>query len=154
MGNLTPYFILLAVIASYVILWCGIMAVAARMSGWIALAQKYRTTGPFTGSCWHFQHAQMRWLTNYSGVLTIGANGDGLYLSPMLLFRFGHARLFIPWTDMRMEMKKSFWSGQHMEIRFPEMPGLVIRLTDKLARKIAAVVGPELVAERKSEPKP
>jgi hypothetical protein len=152
MGNFTPYLIVLAIVVFDVILYCGILAAAARMSGWTALAQKYRATKPFEGIRWHFQHAQMRWLTNYSGVLNIGANSDGLYLAPMLLFRFGHARLFIPWAETRIEMKKSFWSGKYMEICFPEMPGLVIRLTERLAQKIAATAGPELVSERRIEP--
>jgi hypothetical protein len=149
MGNLTPYVVLVVVITFPIILWCFVMAVAGRISGWIALAMKYRATKPFDGPCWHFQHAQLRWLTNYSGVLTVGANSTGIYLSPMLLFRFGHPRLFIPWTDMRIEMKRTFWSGKHMEIRFPEMPGMVIRLTEKLAQKIATAVGPELQTSSK-----
>jgi hypothetical protein len=67
-----------------------------------------------------------------------------MYLSPMILFRVGHPRLIIPWSGMKMELKQSRWQGEYMEIRFPEVPGTLMRISGKLARKIAAAVGPEL----------
>jgi hypothetical protein len=130
------------VIILYVFFWCGLMVVIGRFGGWLLLAARYRTTEPFEGERWHMQHAQLRWSCNYSGVLTIGANAVGLYFKPLFLFRPGHPPLFIPWSETKIEMKKSFWMGHYMELRFPNVPGTVIRFPEKLAKKIAAVSFP------------
>lgn len=134
-----PFLIIPLVIVGYVLFWCGLMVVIGRVSGWVLLAQKYRTDLAFDGPLWHFQQAQMRWRCNYGGVLTVGANPAGLYLKPLFFFRPGHAPLFIPWSETQIEMKRSFWSGNYMEVRFPNVPGAVIRFAEKLAKRIAAV---------------
>jgi hypothetical protein len=123
------------------------LVVAGRIGGWIALAQRYRATELFTGKSWHFQHIQLTWSMNYSGITTVGANSAGLYLSLFFPFRIGHSPLFIPWNEMKMEMKQSIFSGKYMEIHFTEVPGTLIRISEKLARKIAAEVGPELASK-------
>jgi hypothetical protein len=122
------------------------MIVIARCSGWIALAQRYRSTDPFDGKRWYFQNAQFRWSCNYGGCLTIGANAEGIYFAVWVMFRPGHPKLFIPWNETKIEMKYSFWLGNYMELRFPNVPGTMIRLRERLARRIAAEVGPQLPA--------
>ena len=132
------------VVVTHVFFFCGLMIVIARLSGWIALAQRYRLNGRFDGTCWYFQHAQFRWSMNYSGALTIGVNGDGLYLSIWPMFRPGHPRLFIPWSETTIRMSRTFWLGNYMEIQFPNVPRTLIRFHERLAKRIAATVGPQL----------
>jgi hypothetical protein len=138
--NLNQFFAVASiplVVILYVFFWCGLMIAIARLGGWIPLAQKYRATEPFEGGLWHFQKAQFRWSCNYGGILTVGANTTGLYLRTVLLFRPGHPPLFIPWAETKIEMKKSFWLGQYMELQFPQVPRTCIRFPEKLAKKIA-----------------
>jgi hypothetical protein len=99
MNQLLPIIGIPLVVILYVVFWCGLMIAIGRASGWIALAQSYRTTAPLAGQRWHMQHAQFRWGMNYSGSLTIGADSNGLYLAILLPFRPGHPALFIPWSE-------------------------------------------------------
>lgn len=134
----------LLVVVLYALFWCGLMVMIGRGTGWIALGQRYHIKSKFEGKCWRFQHAQFRWGMNYSGALTVGANAEGLYVSTWPIFRLGHPSLFIPWSETRIEMKHSRWLGNYMEIQFPNVPRTCIRFHEKLAKRIAAVVGPQL----------
>lgn len=145
MNQFLPIPAIIIGVVLYFFFWCGLLIVIGRASGWIALAQRYRATEEFTGKRWHMQHAQFRWSMNYSGALTVGANASGLHLSILFPFRPGHPTLFIPWADAKIDMKQSFWLGKFMEIQFPELPGIYVRFGEKLARKIAETVGPQLV---------
>lgn len=149
--NLPAISIGLLVALAYALLWCGLMIAIARMSGWHALGRRFQARSRFVGKCWYFQHAQFRWSLNYSGALTVGANETGLYLSPWRIFRIGHPRLFIPWAAMKIEIKHSFWKGNYMELQFPELPGVVIRFHERLARRIAATVSPQIAPPSTSE---
>src|ERR1700730_17986373 len=129
MDDFTKYVFIFAAFAFPVIFWCGLMVLIGRLTGWIALAQKYRATESFQGKCWYFQHAQFRWSMNYSGALIVGANAEGLYISALPPFRMAHPSLFIPWTDMRLEMKHARFRGNYVEIHFSEVPGVLIRFS-------------------------
>jgi len=131
-----PIFIVL-----YILFWAGLLVILGRLSGWILLAQRYRATEPFEGKRWYLQHAQLRWGINYSGCLTVGANPTGLYLRIWPMFRPGHPALFIPWAETKIEMKRSFWMGNYMEMEFTQVPRTKIRFRERLAKKIATVVG-------------
>jgi len=126
------------VLLIYALVWCAILTLIGRASGWAALAREYRFTGKFEGTRWRFQHIQMRWSMNYSGAVTVGTNADGLYLALIPWFDIGHARMFIPWTDMKIEMKHARFAGDYMEITFPKVPGTLVRFGARLAKRIAA----------------
>jgi hypothetical protein len=146
MNQLLPWLVPLLGVAWFLLVWCGTGIIVARVGGWIALAQRYRATQRFEGQRWRFQDAGMRWFSNYGKALTVGANAEGLYLAMTLPIFPGHPPLFIPWSETKMEMKRSFWQGgDYLEIHFPEVPTTVVKLRKKLAAKIAKVVGPALV---------
>ncbi len=149
--NLPPIPSILVVLALYALLWCGTMVMIGRLSGWIALGQRFRAENRFHGKCWYFQYAQFRWSMNYSGALTVGADATGLYISIWPMFRLGHPPLLIPWPAIKIEMKRSFWLGDYMEVQFPEVPRTVIRFHERLARRIAATVGPQLAQTQTPE---
>lgn len=133
-------------VAWFLLVWCGTLIVMARLGGWIALAARYRATDRCEGRRWHFQDAGFRCWVNYGKVLTVGANAEGLYLAITIPIFPAHPPLFIPWSETKMEMKHSFWQGgDYLEIRFPEVPTTVVKLRKKLAAKIAAAVGPEML---------
>jgi hypothetical protein len=139
-NQLGPFLIVTLVAVGFVFFWCCLLIVIGRVSGWILLAQKYRTDAPFGGPRWHFQQAQMRWQCNYGFILTVGANPTGLFLKPLVFFRPGHPPLFVPWSETQIEMKRySFWAGTNMEVHFPNVPGTFIRFPENLAKRIAAV---------------
>lgn len=72
----------------------------------------------------HMRSGRMRLSARYSGVLTLGADAEGLYLGVIFLFRVGHPRLFIPWSDVRAEpvKKRLFWTRQTLRIGRSDIP--------------------------------
>jgi hypothetical protein len=144
--NLPAVAIGLLIACAYLLFWCGLSLVLARLTGWTALSRRYKASERIAGRRWRFQHANFRWCLSYSGALTVGADARALSLSTWLIFRAGHPTLLIPWTAMRIEMKRSFWLGEYMELQFPELPGVYIRFSKRLARRIAETVGPQLAA--------
>lgn len=89
------FFVTVFALLLFLSFWCGLLVAISHYGGWSALARRYRFTGTFEGNRWFMQHAHFRWSCNYSGALTVGANGEGLYMSVLPLFNFGHAKLFI-----------------------------------------------------------
>ncbi len=69
----------------FLCLWLLVGATISVIGGWFSLAKVYRTRVPFDGAKWRMQSGQMRWLANYSNVLTLGASPQGLYLASMFL---------------------------------------------------------------------
>ena len=49
-------------------------------------------------------------MCSYRNVLTIGANSNGLYLAPTLpVFPLFHPPMFIPWSEISLTSKKTFF---------------------------------------------
>lgn len=97
------YFVALWILVGYAVAWIG---------GWRTLAKRYRSVGVFQGERWRFRSGQMRWTAGYSGVLTIGANGAGLYLGVFVFFRAGHPPLFVPWKEVSIQSRRWFFRRQ------------------------------------------
>src|SRR5690348_17350056 len=81
----------------FVTFWLAVCAIISFVGGWSALARRFRLRQPFVGSQWSGQSGHMRWIASYGNCLTLGCNPGGLHLSIMLLFRFRHPPLLIPW---------------------------------------------------------
>ena len=78
---------------------------------------------------------------NYNRCLTVGANGQGLYLSLLFLFRFGHPALFIPWNEVAVVREgRTFW-WKWSEFRFRQAPWVYIRLGERLSQQIKVSAG-------------
>src|ERR1035437_8541020 len=61
----------------FITLWFLVGAILSIIGGWFSLAKVYRTRVPFNGAKWRGQSGQMRWLTNYNRVLTLGTSQEG-----------------------------------------------------------------------------
>jgi len=114
-GNGVVDFLLSGRGAGFVLLflaaWCVTGYLAAWMSGWRVLAQLFPCEREFDGQRWRFQSGAMRWSTNYNGVLTMGANRDGIYLAMFFAFRPGHPPLFIPWNEITTSDRRRLFAG-------------------------------------------
>jgi hypothetical protein len=89
--------------------WFLVAAAVSSVGGWYALSNRYRTRIAFDGAKWKMQSGQMRRFMNYNNVLTLGANGEGLYLACMFLFRFMHPPLFVPWREIKVRRSKGLF---------------------------------------------
>ncbi|MGH8212181.1 MAG: hypothetical protein ACREPP_02980 [Rhodanobacteraceae bacterium] len=117
--------------------WCAICVALSFMGGWHALGQQYRATQPFGGRRWHLRSASMR-LVNYGGVLTLGANAEGLFISVLFPFRLGHPPLFIPWSQIESAEPYRQLFFPLVRFRFKKSPSVSLSLSRGL---VQAIVG-------------
>ncbi len=115
--------------------WLLVAAFISYIGGWATLAKRFRLSTPFIGEKWRRQSGQMRWMAGYNQCLTVGCNHQGLYLAVMLLFRFRHPPLLIPWDEIRISRTRilffrfvRFGLGRELDIPLY----LSQRLADKL----------------------
>lgn len=138
MSDLEPTIPLLA-FAAVPLVWWGILKLSAWISGWRMLADAYPARSDFTGAERTMQSAGMEGPgflpANYSGVLTIGANYEGVLFSIFIVFRIGHAPFFIPYNDLRGEESSQFYIP-YVRLTASKTPDIAIRIGRPLARWI------------------
>jgi hypothetical protein len=86
------------------------------------------------------QSGQMRWLTNYNNCLTLGSNDAGLYLSILLLFRFRHPPLLIPWNEISVSRRRIFFF-HYMRLSLGRELGIPLWLRPQTAAKLRWAAG-------------
>ena len=114
------------------ILWCFVMWITSRASGWNRLAKRYESNRAFHGKRHSRQIGQLGWV-GYNGVLTFTATNHGLGINVMALFSAGHPPLLIPWTDLYPQGTKRrflkdyevYHIGQPVEARLALPAGIV-----------------------------
>lgn len=132
----TDFALLLAVgMFGFIAFWFLIIFFISAISGWRALAQRYRSDMPFSGHTWHLRSGRMGGMARYSGVLTVGVNPAGLYLAVMPLFRVGHPPLFIPWPDVSVTSERRFL-GSFIFFTFRQAPMVSLQLWERFGREV------------------
>jgi len=124
----------------FLCLWLLVSVTISVIGGWFALAKVYRTREPFNGAKWRMQSGQMRWLTNYNRVLTLGTSQEGLYLASMFLFRFMHPPLLIPWSEIKVRRKKG-WVFKYVIFTMGHELAIPLRIREKLGAKLQESAG-------------
>lgn len=79
-------------------LWCVGCFLFAHVSGWARLAAHFRTTNAPEGRRLSMQTGWIG-MIHYTGCLIVHVAEGGMYLETFPLWRIGHPRLFIPWTE-------------------------------------------------------
>jgi hypothetical protein len=130
-------------------MWMGILFALSRF-GWSDLAGVYRAERPFEGERWHWVSAKVG-KTRWGSSLTVGANGEGLFLVPMIFFRVAHPALFIPWSDITADWKRSF-GFRSVQMMARRAPDVAILVEESRAREMALAAGsawpaPDLLAQ-------
>ncbi len=108
-------------------MWMFVLTMVSHLSGWKKLAQRFPAKGSETGKTFRFQSAYIGW-AQYSGVLTFVINPNGLGLSAVFPFRFGHPAVFIPWAEFHNfhEVKKFLQTVVVMEAGDPVITKLTL----------------------------
>lgn len=104
-------------------------------SSWSRLAKHYKYKHTFVGQKWNFQSLNIG-NTNYSNCVAVGSNYQGLYLSPFILFRFGHPPILIPWEQLNVRSEKG-WFVQETYLQTTACPNIEIRVSDRLLKRIS-----------------
>jgi hypothetical protein len=134
----TPILIILAFFVIFPLFWSVIVYLISRLGGWGSMAESYPTHEPHAAHCFPMQSAVLRLSANYSGVLKICADDQGLYFSVMFLFRPGHPPFFVPWEEIS-GTKKGYFLYQAVDLRFQRTPNLPFRIYQRTADKLVAV---------------
>jgi hypothetical protein len=124
----------------FLCLWSLVAMIVSFVGGWFSLAKLYRTRVPFHGAKWTMQSGQMRFLTNYNNVLTLGVSPEGLFLASMFLFRFMHPPLLIPWSEIKVQRKKG-WIFEYVILTLGHELAIPLRIRAKLATKVRESAG-------------
>jgi len=129
------------VIPLYVVaLWIFLSYILAFIGGWRLLARRFRLLGAFQGEKWYMQSASMRFMTGYNNCLTVGADGSGLFIKPIILFRAWQPALFVPWTEITFQPKRQFFLNV-VEFRLGREEQVPFTIRKKLADKIQGAAG-------------
>jgi hypothetical protein len=126
--------------AMFLAIWIGIGVLISHIGGWASLTGPYRASVGFSGERWKFQSAGMRYWTNYSGCLTVGASYEGLYVSILFLFRTGHPPLLIPWKEISA-CRKRLLGREIVELRLGRELSIPFRIIPRLADRLRAAAG-------------
>jgi hypothetical protein len=126
--------VILAALVLLVLLWGAICFGLAAAGGWRLLASRYRAAEPPYGMP-HRRVAARIGRLDYGSTLTVYVAADGLFLVPMMLLRFGHPRLFIPWSAVtaREELRFTRRPSVRLSIGQPTLTTLDLpqRLVDE-----------------------
>jgi len=82
--------------ASIPVLWLAISFAVAHLSGWTRLARQFRCDERPTGRA--VMCSARIGEVRYKGMLLLRATDEGLHMSVVLPFRFGHEPVRIPWN--------------------------------------------------------
>ncbi|MES2460155.1 MAG: hypothetical protein V4671_06205 [Armatimonadota bacterium] len=137
-----------AFITFFVILWLLISWFLAQSGGWAALARQFPASNHVTvpPPVSPLQAGEMNGC-RYKGCLNIGVTPQGMFLSILFLFRFGHPPLLIPWSCLSpFHAEKALWmtvytttiTGAGRDVRFTLYnKGLVDQLQGFIAHALA-----------------
>ena len=125
------------VFASFILFWILISYLIALVSGWRKLAEYYkRPEGMLlTGAKGMLTSLYLN-KSSYSKSVFIRVDDIGMHLSVIILFRFGHPPLFIPWSDIKIEEKPAFFSGKLYYIFTAKAPSISISLNKSAIEKL------------------
>lgn len=130
-----PAFPPLGFVALFAGLWIGISFLMSRMSGWNALAQRYRAVDEPSGERLTWIRAQLGGVSFRSSLnLTLGA--DGLFMVPALPFKTFMPLLLIPWSDVSFEGFTTFFFFKLACLRLGGKDGPLLSVYPRTAARL------------------
>ncbi|HOT26972.1 MAG TPA: hypothetical protein PLU72_02210 [Candidatus Ozemobacteraceae bacterium] len=119
-----------------------ILLAVAWLGGWSSLARAYPGRQQTGGETRSFRSLRFGYWTGYNNCVTIGGDSQGLHLSMPWFLRAGHEPIFIPWADMQIVEKQSFFGlSPIVGLAFKNCPGVRLHLQASLLADIQAGAG-------------
>ena len=139
---------------AFIAMWCGVIWLLGRVSGWQRLGQHYAYRGEIRGVSRGFQSAMMgysRWrLVRYRACLNVTVDSGLLILKPWFIFGLFQPPLGIPLDELvRADRTFLFWT--FCELRALREPGIMILVSQRLARWIESQAGSPIRSAQASE---
>ncbi len=126
-------------LAFFVALWCFAMYLVSLLSGWQALTRRFRAqsepTGPMQTAGPFLFTVYLRNWTHYNSVIRVTAAQDALYLSVLVLFRFAHPPLRIPWEEITVSSTRWFWRD-YVVLTLGREEQVPMRISMRMARNL------------------
>ncbi len=122
------------------VLWCAIFFVIARWGGWTSLAVAYPSRGIPAGESFRMRSASLRAGCNYNNCITYVSGPIGLYMSLPFVFSFQHDPVFIPWSELQVDVDR-LWFGTVVVLTPARCPTIAIKLRSGLANQLLAAAG-------------
>ncbi len=132
----------------FVVIWCAVLRFLAWSTGWTRLAKRYPESDASQGVKVRATWIAVGW-AEYNGCVTYVVDAEGLHIALWPVFNFGHAPLFIPWTEMRVEeVRKVFGRrGQIVKLAIGEPLVCRLRLPERVFEAGKQVLPPAPVDE-------
>jgi len=112
----------------FALFWCGVIWLISHVGGWHRLALRYGVghLDPTGERCAGVRG--MVGMASYGGVLIVHFCREGFYLEVMRIFRPGHPRLFIPWSDIsaRTSVQALIWKSERLSIGDPPVSTITL----------------------------
>jgi hypothetical protein len=136
---------------AFIAMWCGVIWLLGRISGWQRLGQHYAYRGEIRGVSRGFQSAMMgysRWrLVRYRACLNVTVDSGLLILKPWFIFGLFQPPLGIPLHDLvRAERTFLFWT--FCELRAAPEPRIRMLLSLRLANWIERQAGGPILSAK------
>ena len=100
--------------AAFALIWCLVVILISWIGDWHRLATVYAGGDRVVAGQRHAGVVGWVGISRYKGVLILTIASDGFFLEVATVFRFGHPRLFIPWSALGERQTKhgggGFWS--------------------------------------------
>lgn len=136
-----PEWLVFAIVGGFLVVfplfWCVVVWILSRASGWHRLAARFACGGRLMTGARHRGVTGMVGLVSYRGTLTLHFDTDGFFMEVMPLFRIGHQRLFIPWSEIsgRMPRRVLWWKSVSLSVGQPVISTITLPadLVDKHA---------------------
>lgn len=104
-------------------LWILASWIMAQTGGWSAIAKEFQTChrprgGAFSWCSLHFEPC-----TAYRNCIQVTLCNEGIFMIPVMLFRFGHPAVLIPWSHVgAMQPRDWPFPGIILPIDLPDQP--------------------------------
>lgn len=113
----------------------GVLLFLSSIGGWRRLAKAYPDESPVEGLTFHWQSAQFG-SVYYRGCVNVTLNPIRVRLSMVPLCRVWHPAINVPWSEIRVEMGRT-WFREVGTFRFAREPGVRVRLRRRLVDRMA-----------------
>jgi hypothetical protein len=105
-------------VSVFALMWFGIAALLAHMSGWPALAERFRSIETPEGERFRFASGSVGATppVNYRNCLFLIVGERGFALSLLFMFRFHAPQLFVPWSEVETVAEQKTWIFPHVQV--------------------------------------
>ncbi len=151
--SLTPLTYFALFVPGFILFWCLVVYLVSRIGGWASLAEDFADRNPPDGETFSWASGKVHFFSNYNNSLVATVSRTGLHVTPWLLFRVGHAPLFIPWHKVRgIIQAKLFWRPySHLSMMTPSGEKTITLYGSKLAESIARNAPENLLRRNRPE---